>query len=187
MAVKIFIDQGHNPCGFNSGSEANGLKEADINYYVGMKLAALLKADDRFEVLTSRTCVSQILGYDNTSALEERVWKANTWGADYFLSIHCNFSDNPNANGSEIFVYKSKSSAEYLAQSILEQIVEQLDTRNRGVKVDPDYYVLRKTTMPANLIELAFISNTQDAEKLENCQEQFAIAIYDGLVNYLFG
>ena len=77
MAIKIFIDQGHNPFGFNSGAEGNGLKEQDITYNVGIYLAELLRNDERFEVLTSRTCITQVVGYSNTSSLEERVGLAN--------------------------------------------------------------------------------------------------------------
>lgn len=186
MAVKIFIDQGHNPRGFNTGAEANGLKEQDITYNVGIQLAQLLAQDERFEVYASRSCISQIVGYSNRTSLEERVWRANWWGADWFLSIHCNSSTNPNATGSEIFVYRSRTAAYYMAQDILQEIADTLQLKNRGVKVDPDYYVLRKTTMPALLIELAFITNPSDAQKLENDQKLFAQAIYDGLVEYLF-
>jgi len=186
MAIKIFIDQGHNPFGFNSGAEANGLKEQDINYNVGIYLAQLLRQDDRFEVLTSRTCITQVVGYSNSSSLAERVGLANRWGADWFLSIHCNSSTNPNAQGSEIFVYRSRNQAYYMAQQILGQITSQLQLRNRGVKINPNFYVLRNTDMPAMLIELAFITNLSDAQKLANDQRVFARAIYDGIVNYLF-
>ena len=186
MAIKIFIDQGHNPSGFNSGAEGNGLREQDVTYNVGIYLAQLLRQDDRFEVLTSRTCITQVVGYDNRSSLEERVWRANWWGADWFLSIHTNSSTNPNANGSEIYVYRSRSSAYYMAQDVLAQIVGQLQLNDRGVKINPEFYVLRNTRMPAMLIELAFITNPSDAQKLRNNQRQFAEAIYDGLVDYLF-
>ena len=54
MAIKIFIDQGHNPSGPNTGAEGFGLKEQDITYQVGKDLAALLRADERFEVRLSR-------------------------------------------------------------------------------------------------------------------------------------
>ena len=186
MAIRIFIDQGHNPFGFNSGAEANGLKEQDITYNVGIYLAQLLRNDERFEVLTSRTCITQVVGYSNRTSLEERVWRANWWGADWFLSIHCNSSTNPNAQGSEIYVYRSRNQAWYMAQEILTQITSQLQLRDRGVKVNPQFYVLRNTNMPAMLVELAFITNVQDAEKLKNDQRLFAQAIYDGIVNYLF-
>ena len=186
MAVRIFIDQGHNPFGFNSGAEGNGLKEQDVTYNVGIYLAELLRNDERFEVLTSRTCISQVVGYSNNSSLEERVGLANRWGADWFLSIHCNSSTNPNANGSEIYVYRSRNQAWYMAREILQQITSQLQLRDRGVKINPNFYVLRRTDMPAMLIELAFITNEADAQKLKNDQQIFAQAIYDGLVNYLF-
>ena len=73
-----------------------------------------------------------------------------------------------------------------MAQDILGQIVSQLQLNDRGVKINPDFYVLRNTQMPAMLIELAFITNPADAQKLQNDQRQFAEAIYDGLVEYLF-
>ena len=38
MAIKIFIDQGHNPQNPNAGAEANGIREQDINYAVGKEL-----------------------------------------------------------------------------------------------------------------------------------------------------
>ena len=186
MAVRIFIDQGHNPFGFNSGAEGNGLKEQDVTYNVGIYLAELLRNDERFEVLTSRTCITQVVGYSNNTSLEERVWRANWWGADWFLSIHCNSSTNPNASGSEIYVYRSRNRAWYMAGEILGQITTRLQLRDRGVKINPQFYVLRNTNMPAMLIELAFITNVQDAEKLKNDQQIFARAIYDGIVNYLF-
>ena len=187
MAVKIFIDQGHNPTGFNTGAEGNGLREQDITYNVGILLAEFLRQDERFEVLTSRTCISQIVGYSNRTSLEERVWRANWWGADWFISIHCNSSTNPNASGSEIYVYRSQTRAYYMAQEILGQITAQLELRDRGVRINPEFYVLRKTQMPAMLVELAFITNPSDAQKLADNQSQFASAIYDGIVNYLFG
>ncbi|MBR2028039.1 MAG: N-acetylmuramoyl-L-alanine amidase [Oscillospiraceae bacterium] len=186
MAIKIFIDQGHNPFGFNSGAEGNGLKEQDITYNVGIYLAELLRNDERFEVLTSRTCITQVVGYSNTSSLEERVGLANRWDADWFLSIHCNSSTNPNAQGSEVYVYRSRNQAWYMAREILTQITRQLSLRDRGVKINPQFYVLRRTDMPAMLVELAFITNEADAEKLRSDQQIFAQAIYDGLVNYLF-
>ena len=186
MAVRIFIDQGHNPFGFNSGAEGNGLKEQDVTYNVGVYLAQFLRNDGRFEVLTSRTCITQVVGYSNSTSLEERVWRANWWGADWFLSIHCYSTTNPNASGIEIYVYRSRNRAWYMAGEILRQITSQLQLRDRGVKINPQFYVLRNTDMPAMLVELAFITNVQDAEKLKNDQQIFAQAIYDGIVNYLF-
>ena len=54
MAIKIFVDQGHNPQNPNAGAEVNGVREQDINYEVGVRLAALLRADPDFDVRLSR-------------------------------------------------------------------------------------------------------------------------------------
>ena len=54
MAIKVFIDQGHNPYGFNAGAEGFGAREQDITYIVGAYLSNILAADYRFEVAVSR-------------------------------------------------------------------------------------------------------------------------------------
>ena len=51
MAIKIFIDQGHNPEGINAGAEGFGLREQDITYDVGIYLRDILNRDPRFEAL----------------------------------------------------------------------------------------------------------------------------------------
>jgi len=184
MAIKIFIDQGHNPGGVNGGAEGNGLREQDITYNVGIYLRDLLNNDYRFDAISSRNSPTEILGTNNTSSLAERVRKANEWGADYFISIHVNAAENPSFNGTEIFVYNSATPVYYMAEDILEEIVDQVGTKNNGVKINKTLYVLRRTTMPAMLIELAFITNVQDAEKLLNNQYLFASAIYDGILDF---
>lgn len=184
MAIKIFVDQGHNPSGFNAGAEGFGLREQDITYNVGMYLANILRNDNRFEVKTSRTSPDQVLGTSNSTSLSERVRMANEWPADYFLSIHANANENPAINGTEMYVFKENTQAYYLAQHILNAIVRRVKTKDNGVRVNPSLYVLRKTTMPAVLIELAYITNENDVEKLKFDQYQFAYAIYEGLLSY---
>ncbi len=184
MAIKIFIDQGHNPQSVNAGAEGNGLREQDITYNVGIYLRDLLNNDYRFDAITSRNTPAEILGVNNTSSLGERVRKANEWGADYFISIHANAAENPAFNGSEIFVYNMETPVYNMAEDILEEITEQLGTKDNGVKINKTLFVLRRTQMPAMLIELAFITNPSDAEKLRNNQYQFASAIYDGILEF---
>ncbi|MDF2819935.1 MAG: hypothetical protein K0R15_376 [Clostridiales bacterium] len=184
MAIKIFIDQGHNPTGFNAGAEGFGLREQDVNYNVGTYLAEMLEDDYRFEVRTSRTSPDQILGFNNSSSLAERVRMANEWPADYFISIHSNANDNPNINGTEVYIYKPNTQANWLAEHILENIVNIVGTRNNSVRVNPSLYVLRSTRMPAVLVELAYISNYEDNQKLRYNQDDFAYAIYRGILQY---
>lgn len=184
MAIKIFIDQGHNPKGPNTGSFGNGIKEADITYEVGVLLKNLLEANGNFSVMLSRNTPDEVLGSTNAGSLARRVQMANSWGADYFISIHTNAVTNPQANGTEIFTYRLMGPAYNMAVRILNSIVTRLDMRNRGVKQGNNLYVLRKTAMPALLIELGFITNPQDAYKLENNPFGFANAIYQGILEY---
>lgn len=185
MAIKIFIDQGHNPSGPNTGAEGFGLKEQDITYQVGKDLAALLRSDERFEVRLSRNTPEERLGTSNATSLAARVRAANAWPADYFVSIHVNSNPNPAINGSEVYVYRENSTAYDLGVNVLESIVDLVGTRYNQVRTNPSLYVLRRTSMPAILVELAYLSNLQDAEKLLNDQYLFAFSIYIGILNYL--
>ena len=103
MAIKIYIDQGHNPEAPNGGAEGNGLREQDITYRVGQELATLLRADGDYEVRLSRPTPTSALGTSNSTSLRARVEDANAWGADYFISIHTNASSNPDVSGTEAF------------------------------------------------------------------------------------
>ena len=62
MAIRIFIDQGHNPSGPNAGAQGNGLREQDVNFNVGIYLAGLLNDDPRFEARVSRPTPETSLG-----------------------------------------------------------------------------------------------------------------------------
>ena len=182
MAIRIFIDAGHNPGTINAGASVNGILEADINFEVSNYLAEILRMDDRFEVRLSRTTITEVLGTDRDSSLYARVQKANEWPADYFLSIHCNYNDNPNINGSEIYIYRQSTQAQWLAESILQSLVDVVQMDDNGIYVSPNLYVLRNTSMPANLIELGYMTNSNDLNKLITQQLLFAVAIYFGLL-----
>ena len=184
MAIKIFIDQGHNPSGINAGAEGNGLREQDITYNVGIYLAQYLNNDPRFTAITSRKTPEEILGTNNTTSLRTRVDMANNWPADYFISIHANASVNPALNGSEVYVYRENSPAYDMATDILNSIVEIVGMRDNNVRVNKTLYVLRKTTMPALLLELGYITNYEDSIQLRDNQQLFAYAIYRGILEY---
>ena len=167
MAIKIYIDQGHNPEGINAGAEGFGIREQDVTYQVGRFLYDILSEDDRFEARLSRPTPQTTLGYSNTSSLRERVTQANNWPADFFISIHAN------------------SAAWYLAQNIVTEIVRRTSTKYNGVFSRPSLYVLKNTKMPAVLVELGYITNYEDNQRMINEPYQFAYGIYVGLLNYL--
>lgn len=184
MAIKIYIDQGHNPLNPNAGAEGNGLREQDIVYAVGVELAELLRANPNFEVRLSRPTPDTQIGTSNTTSLRLRVEDANRWGADYFISIHTNASSIPSATGSEAFAFSAPSAAFSLGEDILYWLNRTTGLRNRGMQVRSGLYVLRRTAMPAVLVELGFITNSGDAALMSERPDLFAQGIYEGILEY---
>ena len=187
LAIKIFIDQGHNPSGINAGAEGFGLREQDITYNVGKYLEEFLKKDNRFEVKLSRNSPNEILGTSNATSLKARVDAANDWGANYFISIHVNANVNPDINGTEVYVYSEYTQSYYFGEYILDAIVSKLGTKNNGMKVRPSLYVLRKTNMPAVLTENLFMDNKEDVKFLlsEEGKKQIIDLHVQGIKKYI--
>ena len=183
MAVRIYIDQGHNPVNPNAGSEGNGFREQDLVYTIGLLTADLLRQNG-FEVRLSRLTPQSQLGTSNTSSLAARVSDANAWGADYFISLHTNASVIETASGSEAFVFRRNSDAEILAENILEQLNFATGLQNRGVFARPGLYVLKRTRMPSTLVELGFITNPVDAELMAYSPGLFAAGVTNGVLAY---
>lgn len=184
MAIKIYIDQGHNPKNPNAGAEGNGLREQDIVYPIGVELAALLNANPNYEARLSRPTPTTQIGTSNTTSLRLRVQDANAWGADYFISLHTNAAESSAATGSEGFAFSRPSAAYSLGEAILTNMTALTGLRNRGMAVRTGLYVLRKTAMPAVLIELGFITNSRDAFLMRDEPELFAEGIYRGILEY---
>ncbi len=182
--IRIFIDQGHNPQNPNAGAEANGVREQDVNYEVGVRLADLLNANPNFEVRLSRNSPTEQLGTSNATSLAARVNAANEWGAEWFISIHCNASTIPSASGSEAYVYSTSSPAYALGESLLVGLHDATGLLNRGVRTNTGLYVLRRTRMPAVLVELGYLTNPRDAALLSGDPQSFAIGLYNGILAF---
>ena len=184
MAIRIYIDQGHNPRNPNAGAEGNGLREQDLVYPIGVQLAERLNANPEFEARLSRPTPSTQIGNSNSESLRLRVQDANAWGADYFISLHTNAAEASAATGSEGFAFSRPSAAFSLGTDILRELTELTGLRNRGMQVRTNLYVLRKTAMPAVLIELGFITNPGDAFLMRDNPSLFAEGIYRGILDY---
>ena len=185
MAIKIYIDQGHNPRNPNAGAEGNGLREQDLTYRIGIELAAQINENPNLTARLSRPREDTQLGTSNATSLAARVNDANAWGADYFISLHANASNIESASGSEGYVYALNSTAYALGTAIVKNLTEATGLRNRGVFARPGLYVLRKTAMPATLIELGFITNPNDAALMNNDPGLFARGVYNGILAFL--
>lgn len=184
MATKIYIDQGHNPQNPNAGAEGNGYREQDLTYRIGVELADILRAEG-YDVRLSRPTADTQLGTSNASSLAARVNEANEWGADYFISLHANASTIPSASGSEALVYRVDSTAGRLGESIVRYLSDATGLPNRGVTPRTNLYVLRRTRMPAVLVELGFITNPGDAALMANSPQLFALGVANGITAFV--
>ena len=182
--IRIYIDQGHNPLPYhNNGAEGNGLYEQDITFDIGCRLAELLIKDGRFEVCLSRPDADTVLGTDTASSLKARVNGAESFNADYFISLHVNSYTHDTANGIEVFASETDESYSF-GNALLEGMLDATDLKTRGMKPSSELYVLEHTDMPSVLLEMGFISNTDDAALLSENPERFAEGIYNGILNY---
>ena len=175
--LRIFINPGHD-MDLDPGACANGIREVDIALAIGEKVKKTMEVIGYpCQLLQSDNLNGETEGKPNVCAT------ANNSGADIFVSIHCNSAGNSSAKGTETLVYSTGGKAELLAKCIQTQIVNSLGTVDRGIKERPDLCVLRETSMPAVLVETAFISNQEDAYKLMYRIEEFANAIARGITD----
>ncbi len=177
--MRIFIDAGHNPIGGDTGASGCGLLEHERAFVIADKLRALLVASGH-SVKMSREKVTDRVGSSESESIIKRAAMANNWGAELFISIHCN-AFNGKAKGTESLVYSLGSKAYEYAKRVQSAIVSKLGTVDRGVKERPDLGVLKRTAMPAILVETAFIDNQSDSELLRNRSDDFAEAIFQGV------
>lgn len=183
MATKIFVDAGHG--GTDPGAVGNGVIEQYVNLSVAVQLAELLEQGG-YEVMLYRSTPTENVLPGKSADLTNRARMANNWGADYFVSIHTNSSPNPAANGFEVYVYRLRTRAQALAESIVRSFVSRLGSKDNGVR-QANFAVLRQTRMPAVLVELGYLSNPTEALNLNSpaWQTAAAQAIYNGIYNYV--
>ncbi|ASB89435.1 N-acetylmuramoyl-L-alanine amidase [Bacillus sonorensis] len=155
--VKIFIDPGHG--GSDSGASGNGLQEKHVTLQIALALRTILLDEyQNVSVQLSRTS-------DQTVSLTQRTNAANSWGADFFLSIHINAGGG---TGFESYIYPGVGAPTTTYRDrIHEEILKAVDFRDRGKKT-ADFHVLRETVMPALLTENGFVDNVNDANKLKS-------------------
>ena len=181
--MKICIDPGHSGP-FEPGACAGGFTEADLNLRIARFAREALELRGHVVMLTRNGAIE-----DND--LDWRCQMANDWGADLFISIHCNSATVVEAEGTETCYFPGSTGGLRLARCLQYSLTEALLTADRGVK-EKNFAVLRETECTAVLVECGFISNPVDREMLAASQEQRRIgaAIAAGVEKYeknLFG
>lgn len=170
MAI-IVIDAGHG--GFDNGARYQGRREKDDNLRLALAVGQILEQQGYDVVFTRTTDVYQ--------SPYEKAQIANDAGADYFISFHRNSGENDNTyQGVQTLIYGGDEQAERLAESINQEL-EQAGFANLGIDERTGLVVLRRTEMPAVLIETGFINNDRDNEIFDNNFEEIASAIAMGI------
>jgi N-acetylmuramoyl-L-alanine amidase len=171
----VIIDPGHG--GKDDGAKTRtGIKEKDIVLGIASKIVVLNNK------LLENPLVLFLTRYKDTLiSLSDRTQLAKNLKADVFISIHCNQAINRTASGTEVFIHpKSEVQAEesaYLGFIIQKGLEDALGIKNRGIKYD-NFQVLRDNNSSASiLLELGFLSQTDEAIYLSKEESQSAIAL----------
>ena len=175
--VIVVLDPGHG--GADPGAVGiGGLQEKGVVLTVAQHTAAALRAQGITVQMTRQS--------DQTVDLQPRADLAIAARATVFVSIHANAVNmqRPEVNGLETYYYSE--SGRVLAAALQQQALSTMAMTDRGVR-QARFFVLRRTTMPAALIEIGFVTGAADAPKLRDprWQAQMGQAIAQGILNYL--
>lgn len=188
----VIIDPGHG--GDDAGARGrSGLLEKDIVLDISRRLAGLFNRAAVYSVLTRTNDNGLIKPGSGSSAnwkrldLESRVELASRHDADLYVSIHANSFPEQVWSGAQTFYHSGSDEAKALAVAIQNELVSRLGPNLRKAKTGDDYFVLRKSKIPAVLVEVGFLSNPREEALLAQAEyrAQVADAIFYGTVNYL--
>lgn len=171
----VVIDAGHG--GSNPGAIYQERREKDDALALALAVGELLKQSG-VNVYYTRT-------EDVYESPAQKAMEGNAVGADYFVSLHRNSSPYPNQyTGVESLVYSRYGDAARLADSINARL-EQVGFANRGIEERPELAVLRRTRMPAVIVEVGFINTDADNRLFTERFDDVAQVIAAGILEVL--
>ena len=175
MPYTIMLDAGHG--GRDPGAVFNGRQEKDDTLRLTLAIGEILQ-NNGVDVEYTRTT-------DVYTSPYERAMKAHNAGVDFFISIHRNsFPTDNEVFGVESLVYDLSGIKYQMAQDINDQL-EAIGFVNLGVKARPNLVVLRRTRMPAVLVEVGFIDSNVDNRLFDDNFDDIAQAIASGILDTL--
>jgi len=175
MPVSVMLDAGHG--GVNPGAVYNGRQEKDDALALVLAIGPILQ-NNGIEVLYTRTT-------DIYQTPLQKAEIANEANVDYFVSIHRNsFPEDNVVSGVESLVYDLSGVKYEMAKNINAQL-ETVGFVNLGVKARPNLIVLRRTKMPAVLVEAGFLNSDTDNLLFDQSFNAIAQAIADGIIETL--
>ena len=185
----IVLDPGHG--GGDTGTAHNGLVEKQLTLDIAERVRALLVAQGWIVRMTRETDVDPVSqenlakmhadgkpNADDRAYLQTRCDVANNAGARFFVSIHVNSAPVESARGTTFYWYKPQDAP--FAQALEKAVIPLAGTQDDGTRHE-NFYVVRHTTMPAVLIETAFVTNPGDVALLR--QPSFLQNVAQGIAN----
>ena len=175
--AKIAIDAGHG--GADPGAVYQGRQEKDDNLKLALAVGERLQ-NAGIDVFYTRT-------EDIYQTPYQKAMSVNEAGADFLVSMHRNSSEYPNQyTGVETLVYDKNGEKVEVAESI-NKGMENIGFRNNGVKSRPGLVILRRSKMPAVLVEAGFINSEEDNRLFDEEFDHIADAIADSILQTFSG
>lgn len=175
----VVIDAGHGS--YDNGTEHFNIKEKEVNLAIVLKVKELLDESDIKAYYTRLD--------DSKPSNTTRVNFANTIGADFFISVHSNGDTTASSSSGTEVLYNEKEEesafgSKQLAEICQEELVSQLESRDRGLVNGSTIAVIGHATVPVALVEVGFITNKTEATLLnsESYQQKAAQGIYNAIV-----
>lgn len=174
MAKTIIIDAGHG--GLDNGAMYRGRKEKDDALKLAMSLGELLEKDG-YAVEYTRTD-------DRYQSPFEKAQMGNQMGGDLFLSIHRDFDEDGEKQGVRAFVFKRGGVADDIAKKMLQKL-QEIGFDNLGVEVKNGLAILKRTVMPAILLEAGYMNSAEDNRLFDTQFSRIVVALADAIEEVL--
>lgn len=190
----IVIDAGHG--GVDGGAESEaGQMEKDVTLPISIYLRDFLQEAGAFVIMTRETDTdlanpeTKGLSKRKTEDLLKRAQVVKDSNADFLLSIHLNAFPSAKYYGAQTFYFPGIKQSGDAAQLIQDEIKRVLNNTDRVAKRINNVYILKTAEIPSVLVEVGFLSNSTEAQKLASTmyQKQMANAIYQGILRFYSG
>ena len=186
----IILDAGHG--GMDGGANVQDVMEKEIALSVTLKVRDYLQEQGALVMLTREKDVD--LATEDTQGirkrkqedLRNRVEMINDSEADLFLTIHLNAFPSASSKGAQTFYTNRFEENKQVAKFIQTEIIRNLENTTRAAKTINHVYLMNYAKKPGALVEIGFLSNTEERERLmsDKYQEKIASSIYMGILRY---
>lgn len=186
----VVIDAGH---GGNDPGKigVDDSREKDLNLVIADKVKRILEQQDIDVIMTRETdtgLYEEDASNKKVQDLKKRVSIINENQPDCVISIHQNSYHEEYVHGAQVFYYGTSEPGKALAELIQKKMIDYVDPENRRqAKANESYYILKKTNVPIAIVECGFLSNWEEAKKLQDpgYQNKIAWAVAMGMISYM--